>query len=260
MKLRRNQVAMTLVKSSVIAASAWVAVSLTGCAAIGTEIQHHRLETNTKMSKSVFLNPVSKKQQTVYVQTKNTSGSSGLNLSTNIKRDLKRGGYRIMRSPSQAHYMIQTNIIKAGKTNERGVQSILSSGFGGAITGGLIGLGAGSIMGDSGDATLAGGLIGSAVGFAADALVKDQLFALVTDVQISERAAKGTSFQSQTKASVSQGMSAQQVIRTSGKTPWMRYRTRVVSTADKVNLSFNAAKPILSAKTAQSITGLFVNS
>ena len=46
---------------------------LTGCAATQTAIEHGHLETTTKLSETVFLNPVSDSEKTVYVAVKNTS-------------------------------------------------------------------------------------------------------------------------------------------------------------------------------------------
>ena len=46
---------------------------LTGCAATQTAIEHRNLETSTRLSETVFLNPVADGQKTIYVAVKNTS-------------------------------------------------------------------------------------------------------------------------------------------------------------------------------------------
>jgi hypothetical protein len=247
---------LRLIKASALSVAAVVAVSLSGCAALGTAVNHRNLTLQTKMSNTVFLNPVSKSKQTVYVRVGNTSGQTGMNFSSQLKRNLTQHGYRVMSSLSHAHYLLQANVIKAGKTNARNVNSILHGAYGDAIGTGLMGLGIGAVVGDSGDATIAGGLIGSAVGFAADTLIKDEIFGMVTDVQLSVRS-KQTLHQT-VDATSQQGNSAVTRVTSSGGTHWMRYRTRIVTTADKVNLSFSQAKPKLKLQTAKSIAGLFV--
>ena len=45
-------------------------VVLTGCAATQTALEHRTLEVSTKQSETVFLQPVSKAQKTIYVSIK----------------------------------------------------------------------------------------------------------------------------------------------------------------------------------------------
>jgi hypothetical protein len=42
-----------------------------------------------------------------------------------------------------------------------------------------------------------------------------------------------------------------------GKVDWKTYRTRVVSTANKVNLDFAEAQPVLQDALGKSLSGLF---
>jgi uncharacterized lipoprotein YajG len=48
-------------------------VVLTGCAATQTAIEHGSLQVSTKQSETIFLDPISNAQKTVYVAVKNTS-------------------------------------------------------------------------------------------------------------------------------------------------------------------------------------------
>ncbi len=245
----------TPIKASVLTAGALSITLLAGCAAVGTAISHRNLETHTKMSEAIFLNPVPKSQQTVYVRVNNVSGQGGLKLKPALTQAIQANGYRVVSNMSQAHYLVQAAVMKAGKTTPQNVSSILSGGYGSAISTGLMGAGIGALAGDSGGAVVAGGLIGSAAGFVADQLVKDEIFGMVSDIQISERSKRA--LKETASAANRQGTSSVTRITGGGSTHWMRYRTRVVSTADQVNLSFNKARLVLTQQTARSIAGLF---
>ena len=79
-------------------------------------------------------------------------------------------------------------------------------------------------------ATLAtGGLLGGIIETVSGAFVKDVTYSIITDLQISERNGGG----------------------------WKRYQTRVLSTANKVNLEFTEAQPNLEKGLIASISGLF---
>ena len=102
-----------------------------------------------------------------------------------------------------------------------------------------------------------GGLIGGVLGTVTNDLVSDTTYSMITDVQISERLPKGEKAQSTTIATMQQGSGTQSVTRLSKKSGWMQYRTRIVSTADKVNLKFTQAKPVLERQLAHSIASIF---
>ena len=85
--------------------------------------------------------------------------------------------------------------------------------------------------------------------------VKDVNYAMITDIQVSERT-NGPIYQ-KTKSNLKQGTSAQTVQQYSEKTNFKRYRTRVVSNADKVNLKFAEARPALEQGLVQAISGIF---
>lgn len=71
-------------------------VEMGGCAQAATGIEHVKLKTSTKMSKSTFLNPVRPDQKTTLVQVKSTS-------------------YEIVRDPPKAHCWLHTNVLYMGK-------------------------------------------------------------------------------------------------------------------------------------------------
>lgn len=104
---------------------------------------------------------------------------------------------------------------------------------------------------------IGGGIAGGLIGLAADSLVKDVNYTMVTDVQISEKMAPGVMVREEHRASLKQGSSSSlnQVSTTDSK--YQRYRVRVVSNADKVNLAFKDAVPALKADLVKALVGIF---
>lgn len=231
--------------------------TLTGCAAATTAIKKRNLEVETKMSDTIFLDPVSIEQQVIYVQLRNTSDKQNLTIKSLIEQKLTARGYTVTNDLNKAHYLLQANILKVGKTDPRESQGLLASGYGGAISGATLGvLAAASVSNSSQD--LAGlGLLGGIAGLAADAMVEDVMYSIVTDLQISERAEEGVSVTESNTASLKQGNSGAKQVSSTKKTNWHRYQTRIVSTANQVNLEFDEAVPTLETGLSQAISGLF---
>ncbi|MCE5388016.1 MAG: complement resistance protein TraT [Acidithiobacillus sp.] len=227
------------------------AVALSGCAATQVALEHKDLDVQTKMSNTIFLNPVPPSEQTVYVQFKNTSDKT-LNvaaLEQEIDANLTNQGYRIV-PYNQAHYMLQINVLSVGKMAEAAAKQSLSNGFGGAA----FGAAAGGVIGQSWTGAGAGALVGGAIGLVADSLVKNTTYAMITDVQVAERSKQAV--QQQTNANLQQGTSTTTTQQISGEGHWIYYRTRIVSTANQVNLSFDKALPVLQGQLVHSLSGI----
>ncbi len=244
----------TLAQSLLIAGTlSMVAVQFTGCGAAHTAIKKRNLDVQTKMSDTIFLEPTSPDKRIIFVDIRNTSDKD-IDVKNEIIANLKSHGYRITDNPSEAYYMLQANILQVGKTDLRSAQSALEGGFGGAVAGAA----AGYAMHGSGSNASAGGLIGAAVGVVADALVDDTFYSMITDIQVRERPITGEVVMQTQAANVKQGSSTsvQQNIQ-GAQAEWKIYRTRVVSTANKVNLEFEEAQPALQNALAKSLSGLF---
>ena len=91
----------------------------------------------------------------------------------------------------------------------------------------------------------------------ANAAVKDVTYTVITDLQISEKAAHGAKIQETDESALQQGTGSVMRQSSSFQAGWMRYQTRILSTAEKVNLDFNDALPVLEAGLANSIAGIF---
>jgi hypothetical protein len=239
----------------VLAMTAGAVAVLTGCAATQTAIQHGKLETSTRLSETVFLNPVPDAQKTVYVSVKNTSDQE-MNVEPALKASFKSHGYRVMGDPSYAHYLLQANILKVAKMSISASQSALGGGYGSALAGGVAGTALGSMTHNT-NAMIGGGIAGGLVGLAADSLVQDVNYTMITDVQISERVGTGIKVLEEHRASMKQGSSSSLNQVSTTDSQFQRYRVRVVSNADKVNLAFKDAVPALKADLVKALVGIF---
>ena len=246
------------IKLLLLAMTAAMVATFTGCAAMNTAIVNRNLDVQTKMSTTVFLDPVSPSERTVFVDIRNTSDKD-MDVTKQVDSSIEQHGYKIIDDPNQAHFILQANILKVGKSTPQEVQGLLGAGYGGALEGGAMGALAGGTMGNyNAGRTVAGGLIGAAVGMVANDMVKDVLYTMVTDIQIKERPEAGEKISQQESNGAQNGMSgglSQQVVETNAQ--WKVYRTRIISEANKVNLKFASAKPELEKGLAHSLGGLF---
>jgi len=202
-----------------------VAGFVSGCAATHVAISKRELDVQTKMSSTIFLDPVPKDKQTIYLQVRNTSDRPDVRIEDSIRAGIQSRGYKIVSDANRAHYMLQINILQVGKIDPAAAERAFTAGYGGAMTGILVGAAAGG----SGRDAAAGGVIGGIIETVSGAFVKDVTYSIITDLQISERHGGN----------------------------WKRFQTRVLSTANKVNLEFAEAQPSLEKGLVASLSGLF---
>ena len=219
------------------------------CSTMHTVISKRNLDVQTKMSDTIWLEPAVANEKTVFIQIRNTSGKN-LNIEQKIINILASKGYRIVNDPSEAKYWLQANILKVDKVNLDN-----DNGFSDAV----LGAGIGGVLGaqrSGGAYTAIGwGLAGAAIGTLADALVDDTAYAMVTDILITEKT--GRNVQTTTRNSVKQGNSGSMTSTSSGTSNMEKYSTRVLSTANQVNLNFNSAIPILEDELGKVVGGIF---
>ncbi|MCE0488539.1 complement resistance protein TraT [Pantoea sp. Mb-10] len=239
-------------RSALIAAIAAASLMLSGCGAMSTAIKKRNLDVKTQMSQTVWLEPSN--QKTVFLQVRNTSDKDMSDLESLLAQDLRAKGYTVTSSPDTAYYWIQANVLKAEKMDLRQSQGFLSTGYEGAATGAALGAGITAYNNASGGTMLGVGLAAGLAGLAADAMVEDVNFTMVTDLQISERSK--TAVTTDNIAALRQGTSGIKLQTSSEEGNRMKYQTRVVSNANKVNLKFEEAKPVLEAQLAKSITAI----
>ncbi|WP_050592885.1 complement resistance protein TraT [Escherichia coli] len=200
----------------------------------------------------IWLEPAS--ERTVFLQIKNTSDKDMSGLQGKIADAVKARGYQIMTSPDKAYYWIQANVLKADKMDLRESQGWLSRGYEGAAVGAALGGGITAYNTGSAGTTLGVGLATGLIGMAADAMVEDINYTMITDVQIAERTR--TSVRTDNVAALRQGTSGSKIQTSTETGNQHKYQTRVVSSANQVNLKFEEAKPHLEDQLAKSIANI----
>jgi TraT complement resistance protein len=231
---------------------------LGGCAATQTLLAKKDLVVQSRTSTAVFVDPVARPKRTIYLDVK--SGVEAFD-----RRAFKQfvaqqfttndDGYRIVDDPDSAQFTMVAYVRNLEESNPTAAEKALESGYktqavvAGGVTGAIAG---GSLASTAGGAVL-GGVAEHVTGY----WVKDVTFLLVCDVQIRERAGEGVAVHKHTdiSAQVSDDGYTRQLA--SEETHHKEYRTRIVTTANKANLSLADAQPEMFRKTAYAMSGFF---
>lgn len=229
-----------------------------GCSAPHTVIKKRNLNVQTQMSKTIFLEPVAPAKRIIFVDIRNTSDKD-LPIKQLIHQKIIEDGFQITEDPEQANYMLQANVLSVEKSDLRSAASMLEAGFGGAFLGSTIShMGRHNSRQEASRESAKGMLIGATVALVADALVDDVLYTMVTDLRVRERPQDDEVITQTEKSRLSQGNSTKQKQRiTRGTVKWKSYETRIVSTANQVNLEFEDARDVLMQGLVRSISGIF---
>ena len=230
-------------------------LGLTSCNTTTKLIKHGKLEVQTKMSDTVFLDPVEDSKKTVILQVRNTTDKSGLQVESNIRSAIESKGYRIVNNPKNANFMIQANILQVGKSTMEDPFQALTGGYGSGLAGFATGATLGGALGGSGKSMLGAGLLVGAGEAILDAAVEVVNFTMITDLQISEKAS-GNYVDESSDASLKQGTSGHKKSTWREKTNWKKYQTRIMSVAKKTNLKFDEAESELTTGLVRAISGL----
>ena len=238
-----------------------VTVALAGCGAVHTAVAKRNLDVQTRMSHAVFLDPVSPDKRTVFVQVRNTSDKTNFDIEAPIKAAISGRGYRVVDDPEVAHFKLQAQVLSVSKASATAAEAALSAGYGGPLaglaTGAVVGGVAGGVTTDSAVGTAAGAVVGALATTIANAAVQDVMFVAITDIQLSQKTAEGVTGQRDTQVDSSQGIGGSEQQTFSEITNEKRFRTRVMSTANKVNLKYEEAAPELTAGLTRVLSGLF---
>tara|TARA_R110001592_G_C13051021_1_gene740155 strand:+ start:334 stop:1071 length:738 start_codon:yes stop_codon:yes gene_type:complete len=231
--------------------------TLSACSTTATLIEKRNLDVQTKMSDSIFLDPVASHKQTVFVQIRNTSDKADFDIRQALMQAVQTRGWRVVTDPDAANFMLQANILSVGMSDKTAAERALHSGYGGVLGSVALGAGVSAVTGGSGRNMGAAGLALGAVDFVGGLMVKDVYFAAITDIQLSQRARPGQKITMQSQQNLAQGNSGGDRLSYEEQVDWKRYRTRVMSSANKANLEWEDAQPELSAALVQVISGLF---
>ena len=80
-----------------------VMVLVCSCAATTTGLGKRNLEVQTRMTDTVFLEPVSPHDRTVLVQVRNTYERADFDIADVVKASIAARGYQIVDRPEEAH-------------------------------------------------------------------------------------------------------------------------------------------------------------
>lgn len=237
-----------------------IAALLGGCAAVHTSIAKKDLDVQTKMSDSVFLDPVGPEKRTIFLDVRNTSDKANFDILMPVKQALQSKGYVIASDPDAAHYWLRANVLSVEKASPTAAESALHSGYGGSLVGAAAGAAIGGGLGGwsgAGIGGLGGAVVGGAIETIADAAVKDVTYMVVTDIEIAERAKEGVVVRQDSQQDAKQGIGGSRRQTSSEVSDRKKYRSRIVSTANQANLEYEAAAPSLTSGLVRSISGLF---
>ncbi|WP_334019403.1 complement resistance protein TraT [Alteromonas sp. S015] len=231
-------------------------LALSGCAAVHTSIAKKDLDVQTKLSTSVFVDPVPPEKRKIYLEVRSAVmefDRNAFRTALNNQISSSGNGYTFVDSPDDAQYTMSVFVRNLEKASPSAAENYLSSGFQGVT----IGSAAAYAGGGGYREAAAGGIIGGLVSTAANAMVKDVTYLLVADIQIKERAKKGVIVRKDSKINTKisdDGASTQTSSEVSNQ---KEYRTRVVTTANKANLELEEAQPLMFDKTAYAMASFF---
>ena len=113
------------------------------------------MQTKATMSKSVFIDPVAKSEQTIFIAMRNTSGQN-INLQPKIIALLQSKGYTIVDDTQKANFILQANVLYCDIKQE-------NNAVGAGVVGGMAGVGVGAYNHNSATGAGGGGLAGAAL-------------------------------------------------------------------------------------------------
>ncbi|MEG1364926.1 MAG: complement resistance protein TraT [Cetobacterium sp.] len=222
---------------------------LTGCSSVNTVIKKRNLETQTQMSETIWLNPSLIKNKTVFLQIKNTTTKT-LSIENDIAQVLLSKGYKITNNPDNTNYWLQVNVLKLNKEDLKESKPAESGLMGAGVGAALGGYNTGSL-----NSAIGLGAVGGLAGIAADALIEDTYYVMITDLVVSERTNKIVS--NDNINLIKQGTRGVAAATSKDTTNMNKYQTRIVSTANKFNLKFEEATPVLQHELVNAISNIF---
>ena len=235
---------------------------LGGCAALQVAVSKKDLDVQARTSTAIFVDPVPREKRTIYLDVK--SGVMEFDrrkfkqFVTEQFTQFNDNGYKIIDDPDVAQFQMIAYVLNLEKASPTAAQAALNQGYmgGGEVLVGAVVGGLSSHSNPLGGALVGGAVVG-VVGFMANNMVKDVTFMLVCDVQIKEKAAKGVMVRKDSKVDtkISDAGTSQQTVSEVGNRK--EYRTRIVTSANKVNLKIEDAEVLMFQKTAYAMSGFF---
>lgn len=243
------------IAAKLIVAGIFISI-LGGCSAIHTSVAKRNLDVQTKISTSIFVEPVSKEKRKIYLEVRSGVMEFDRNsFRKSVEEQLVNSGngYKLTDNPDEAQYRMSVFVRNLEKTTPEGAVRALSSGYQGAGAGAA----ASYALGGSSRNMAGAGLLAAGVGVVANAFVQDVMYLLVADIQIKEKAGKGVIVRRDSKVNTKISDDGATTETYSEATNKKEYRTRVVTTANKANLELPEAQPLMFQKTAYAMASFF---
>ncbi len=259
---------------------------LNGCTALHTSVKKGKLDVQTRMSQTIYLDPVDPELRTIYLDIRQTAAEYQLPLADDIQQFMLNRGYLLVDSPLAAQYWLQVNvrtILKErpdkvlkqqyGMTAEE-VHALLHPGMAppqeetplqqrqrhDRNTAVYVDTAIGA---DIDGKDIARALVVLAVFAGAEyignQMVQDKYYTMLTDVQVAERIAPNSEQKVQEFAEhrLLQGNSGAIEQLWQRDTDMRKYQVKVVSFANKANLSWSDAEQPLHQGLLRSLAGIF---
>lgn len=261
--------------------------ALSACTAVHTSVAKRELDVQTRMSQTVYLDPVEPEQRTIFVDIRNTTAEYQLPLNDDVRQFMLQRGYQLVDSPLNAQYWLQVNVRTVlkerpdkvladeyGMTKQE-VHALLHPGMApppepetpeqrnqrynrnAAV---FVDTSIGTNV-DGKDIARALVVLAAFAGaeYIGNQLVQDKYYTMLTDIQIAERIApdSGQKVQEYSEHQLLQGDSGAFQQLWQRDTDMRKYQVRVVSFANKANLSWQDAEQPLHQGLLRSLAGIF---
>lgn len=260
---------------------------LTGCMALHTSVAKGKLDVQTRMSETVYLDPVEAEFRTVFIDIRQTAAEYRLPLAADVRNLLLSRGYKLVDSPQQAQYWLQVNVrtvlkerpevvLASGEYNmsPEQIHQLLYPGI--ALPAATqqsrnaqrrasnVAVYADASYGtniDGKDIARALVVLAAWAGaeYMGNQLVQDKYFTMLTDIQLAERIAPDSigRVQEVSRQNLEQGDSGNTELLWELSTDRRKYQIKVVSFANKANLSWDDAEQPLHDGLLRSLAGIF---
>ena len=174
---------------------AGIVTLMAGCAAVSTSVAKRNLDVQTKISTSIFVEPVQRASRTVYIDIRSGVMEFDRNTLTRAIRESfanNGNGYTITEDPDAAQYRLGVFVIALEKASPTAAEVALKQGYRGDVAAGAqAGMVVGAEKGHTGTSAVGMGLVGALGTSAANAFIQDVTYMLVADIQIKEKAPAG---------------------------------------------------------------------
>ena len=270
-------------------------LQLTGCTAIHRSIAKGELDVQTRMSQTIYLDPVEPELRTVFLDVRSTAAEFQQPLDQAVIDFLQQRGYQVTNSPAQAQFWLQVNVRTVLKQAPEQVLAQAEFGMSEAeieqlMNPSLLALpallpedateqpaqqrrssrssGSNVYVGyadsvdvssrDLRNAAIALAII-AGTEYAGRQLVKDVYYTMVTDLQVAERIAADSDewVLEYSQHLLLQGDSGSTDTLWERATDRRKYQARVISFANQANLKWEDAEPGLQSGLIRSLAGIF---